>query len=119
MSKARWLGACLAGLALAGAGVAGEKPAVKVLIVDGHNNHDWRATTPVPRSRDGTRAATDPSSPKASGPTTSAVQNERYPRSAAFWATTTASEGATAPWSEAKVTPSGREASITRRTLFG
>ncbi len=47
MSCSRWLGAC-AVLLVVGALSAAEGPApIKVLIVDGHNNHNWRATTPL------------------------------------------------------------------------
>ena len=40
--------ACLAGLLTARPAIA--EPPLKALIVDGQNNHDWRATTPVMQS---------------------------------------------------------------------
>src|SRR3954453_5792077 len=54
MTARKWLGACVLAvglLSLAGRAPAeGEKPGkavLKALIVDGRNNHDWRATTPL------------------------------------------------------------------------
>src|SRR5437763_1123076 len=45
MTAFRWL---LAGLVLAFASVsAGAESKLKALIIDGQNNHDWKATTPV------------------------------------------------------------------------
>jgi uncharacterized protein len=49
-----WTGVLLAAVALAGlthAGAAGDKKTeggkIRVVIIDGQNNHDWRSTTPV------------------------------------------------------------------------
>jgi uncharacterized protein len=45
MKVSRWLLACGLVLGLAGGAAAG--PRLKALIVDGQNNHNWKATTPV------------------------------------------------------------------------
>jgi len=46
MSRLCWV-LCVVGLVGAVAGQAYAAEPIKVLIVDGQNNHDWRATTPV------------------------------------------------------------------------
>ncbi len=38
---------CSAAFGFVGAGAAQSSPPLKVLIVDGQNNHDWKSTTPV------------------------------------------------------------------------
>jgi type 1 glutamine amidotransferase len=45
MSRAGWLSVGVAWLVLAGS--ADAAPRIKVLILDGHNNHKWALTTPV------------------------------------------------------------------------
>src|SRR5947209_3121719 len=49
MSTIRWLLATVLGLGLvlAGQGAAETKAKLKALILDGQNNHNWKATTPV------------------------------------------------------------------------
>jgi type 1 glutamine amidotransferase len=47
MNKIRWLLAAILGLVVAGTGAAENKAKLKVLILDGQNNHNWKATTPV------------------------------------------------------------------------
>ena len=41
------LAGCTAAFGFAGAGAAQSSPPLKVLIIDGQNNHDWKSTTPV------------------------------------------------------------------------
>ena len=66
-----------------------------------------RASTPVPRSRPGTAAATAPREAKASGPTVSAVQNEPKPAARADRAMSSPTSRPRA-WKLAKVSPIGR-----------
>jgi len=47
MSTIRWLLATVLVLVLAGQGAAETKAKLKALILDGQNNHNWKATTPV------------------------------------------------------------------------
>ena len=41
------LAGCTAAFGFAGACAAQSSPPLKVLIIDGQNNHDWKSTTPV------------------------------------------------------------------------
>jgi len=43
----RWLGVVLVGLGMYASSAAAYDAKLKVLIVDGRNNHDWKTTTPV------------------------------------------------------------------------
>src|ERR1700716_2897348 len=67
-----------------------------------------RASTPVPSASAGVAVATAPNVANASGPLTSAVQNEVYPRDSAWRATSTAAAGPRA-CSDASVPPMGVE----------
>lgn len=48
ISVPRWIAACVAGISLTVSSAYGVDPEpLKALLIDGQNNHDWKATTPV------------------------------------------------------------------------